>query len=186
MKKVLILSGLFLVVAVAIILFVGYRETKSHSPESTAVYEKGDLKISVAYNRPYKKGRVIFGGLVPYGKTWRTGANEPTVFRTSKALKINEKILPAGEYSLWTVPNEMSWQVVFNSTIPSWGIDVMNKGEAAREASTDVLVVEVPVMNSEKEFEQFNISVEEADDMIELILAWDHTLVSVPIEVSGQ
>lgn len=184
MKKVLLLSGLFLVVVVAAIIFFGYRETKSHSPESTATYEQGDLKISVSYNRPYKKGREIFGGLVPYGKTWRTGANEPTVFRTSKALKIGDKVLPAGEYSLWTVPNEQSWSVVFNSTIPKWGIDVMNNGQAAREPSTDVVVIDVPVMNTPKEFEQFTISIENSDDMMELVLAWDRTLVSVPLEVN--
>jgi len=65
---------------------------------------------------------------------------------------------------------------VFNSTIPNWGIDVMNDGEAARDPKTDVLVTDVPVVNTEKQFEQFTISIEKTDDMLELVLAWDKTL----------
>src|SRR5882672_8857196 len=160
MKKILLICGFLLVAAGAAVLFYGYHKTKSFSPESTVTFEDGGLKISVFYNRPWKKGREIFGGLVPYGKTWRTGANEPTVFETNKELKIGENILKAGRYSFWTVPNEQSWSVVFNSEIPSWGIDVMNRGVAARKSENDVLVVDVPVMTTGKEFEKFTISVE--------------------------
>ncbi len=176
-------AGVLIVVvfAAALVLRV---TTKSYSPESNTMFENAGLKISVFYNRPSKKGRVIFGGLVPYGKTWRTGANEPTTFETNKSLAIGDKTLPPGKYSLWTVPNEQSWSVVFNSTIPNWGIDVMNNGEAARDPQTDVLVVEAPVVNTEKEFEQFTISIEKTDDMMELVLAWDKTLVAVPFVVS--
>ena len=91
-----------------------------------------------------------------------------------------------GEYSFWTVPNERSWQIVFNSSIPSWGIDVMNHGVAARDPKGDVLIAEFPSMNTPKEFEQFTITVEKVDDMLELILAWDKTLVAVPISISAQ
>lgn len=183
MKKVLVLTGI-LILAVVAAFFVLRLSTKSHSPETTAGYNKNGLSISVVYNRPYKKGRQIFGGLVPYGKTWRTGANEPTVFEVNKDLMIGDKKLPKGKYSLWTVPNEQSWSVVFNSTIPGWGIDVMNKGAAAREPETDVVIIDVPVMTTEKEFEQFTISIDEADDMLELVLAWDKTLVAVPLAIN--
>lgn len=183
MKKILLLCGfLIVVIIVAVVLFLA--RTKSFSPESNSSFEDGTLKINVFYNRPFKKGRSIFGDLVPYGKTWRTGANEATVFETNKNLMIGDKKLMAGRYSLWTVPNEQAWQVVFNSTIPAWGIDVMNNGEAAREVMSDVLIVDVPVMTAKKEFEQFTISVEKADDMLELVLAWDKTLVAVPLSVS--
>lgn len=186
MKKILLFSGLALVVVAVLIAFIFYKNTKSYSPEADTAFESGDLKINVYYNRPFKKGRVIFGGLVPYGKTWRTGANEATVFETNKELMIGGKKLPKGKYSLWTVPNEQSWTVVFNSTIPNWGIDVMNNGEAARNPQTDVVVVDVPVMTTQKEFEQFTISAENTDDLLELVLAWDKTLVAVPLQVSGQ
>src|SRR6185436_19885926 len=141
MKKILVTAGVLIVVVFAAAVVFRFT-TKSYSPESNTVFEKDGLKISIFYNRPSKKGRVIFGGLVPYGKTWRTGANEPTTFETNKKLTIGDKTLPPGKYSLWTVPNEQSWSVVFNSTIPNWGIDVMHDGEAARDPKTDVLVVD--------------------------------------------
>ncbi len=184
MKKILLLSGLLIVIVIAGALFYAYNKTKSYSPESTSTFNEGDLRIQVFYNRPYKKGRDIFGGLVPFGKTWRTGANEPTVFETSKDLSIGGKNLHQGKYSLWTVPGDQSWQVVFNSNIPEWGIDVMNNGEAARDPKNDVLIVIVPVMTTEKEFEQFTISIGRTDDMLEMVLAWDKTLVALPITIS--
>jgi len=187
MKKIFLISGVVLILVMVITAIVFYKKTKSFSPESDSGYENGDLRISVFYNRPFKKGRVIFGGLVPYGKTWRTGANEATVLETNKDLMIMGKKLPKGKYSLWTVPNEQSWTVVFNSTIPNWGIDVMKNGEAARNPETDVIIVDVPVMTTQKEFEQFTISVDDMDDMLELVFAWDKTLVAVPISAaSGQ
>jgi hypothetical protein len=183
MKRFLLFAGLVVVVVLAGGLLYRYN-TKSYSPESNVAYEEGGLKINLFYNRPSKKGRVIFGGLVPYGKTWRTGANEPTVFETNKDLLIGDQKLAKGKYSLWTVPNEQSWTVVFNSTIPNWGINVMNNGEAAREPATDVILIDVPVMKTEKTFEQFTISIDKSDDMLELVLAWDKTLIAVPLSVS--
>lgn len=185
MKKILLISGLAVVAILAGLLIVRYT-TKTHSPESEVVFSDGSLKITVFYNRPYKKGRVIFGGLVPYGETWRTGANEATVFQSNKDFMVGEKKLKAGEYSLWTVPTEQNWSVVFNSTIPPWGINVLKDGKAARNPMTDVLIIDVPVVLTEKEFEQFTISIEKADDMLELILAWDKTLVAVPLFLSEQ
>lgn len=183
MKKVILISGLIVALGAVVAILVGYKFTKSHSPEEVVPFEEGNLEIAVSYNRPFKKGRQIFGALVPYGKTWRTGANEPTTFETNQDLKIGGMVLKKGRYSLWTVPNETSWQVVFNSSVPNWGIDVMKNGQAARDENADALVIEVPVMQTEKEFEQFTISIEKADEALELVLAWDKTLVAVPFVV---
>jgi hypothetical protein len=177
MKKGLIIVGVLVVVLAGVFAFIRY-STKSHSPESNVSFSDGNLKVHVFYNRPYKKGREIFGKLVPFGKTWRTGANEATVFETSSDLKFGDKELKAGKYSLWTVPGEKSWQVVFNSEIPSWGVNF--NAEANRNPATDVLIVESPVVQENKEFEQFTISVEKVGDGAELILIWDKTLVAVP------
>jgi hypothetical protein len=184
MKKVILISGLVVALGAVVAILVGYKFTKSHSPEEVVAYEEGNLSVAISYNRPFKKGRQIFGALVPYGKTWRTGANEPTTFVTNQDLKIGVTVLKKGRYSVWTVPNETSWQVVFNSSVPNWGVDVMNNGQAARDIKSDALVIEVPVMQTEKEFEQFTISIEKADDALELILAWDKTLVVVPFVVN--
>lgn len=178
MKKTLIIIGVAVVVIAAILVFLRIK-AKSYSPEGNVDFSDGNLKVHVFYNRPYKKNREIFGKLVPYGKTWRTGANEATVFETSADLVFGDKELKAGKYSLWAVPGEQSWQVAFNSEIPSWGIDF--SGEALRNPSTDALVVEVPVHHSQdKVFEQFTISVEKGADGIELVFFWDQTVVAVP------
>ena len=122
MKKVLIIGGVALVLIAGGLYYIQVY-TKSFSPSATIDFNDGDLKIQVVYCRPYKKGREIFGKLVPYAKTWRTGANEPTTFETNQDLKFGDKVLKAGKYSLWTVPNPETWQVVFNSEIPPWGVN---------------------------------------------------------------
>jgi hypothetical protein len=185
MKKAAIIIGILaIVLAVA---FVFWRsQVKSKSPEDGVDYAEGDLKVHVFYNRPYKKGREIFAenGLVPFGKVWRTGANEATYFETNKTLVIKGQELKAGKYSLWTIPNAQSWQVIFNSDYPSWGINF--NGEANREPSADVVNVEVPVSLTETEIEQFTISIEKTGDEMELIFMWDKTVVAVPFTVAGQ
>src|SRR6267143_125560 len=105
MKKVLIIAGIALALIAGSLYYYTQVYTKSFSPEANVDFSDGNLKIHVFYNRPYKKGREIFGKLEPYGKTWRTGANEPTTFETSADLKFGDKVLKAGKYSLWTVPN---------------------------------------------------------------------------------
>ncbi len=185
MKRTALLLGLVVVLLVAGAIFWWYN-TKSYSPENSVVFQDGDLRITISYNRPFKKGRTIFGGLVPYGKTWRTGANEATVFETNKDLNLDGRTLPAGRYSLWTVPNESQWQVIFNTTIPAWGIDVMKDGQAARDPQGTEVVVEVPVMSSPKEIEQFTITIEKTADALELVLMWDRTVVAVPMNPSVQ
>jgi len=171
-------------------LFIGYvvwrYQTKSYSPENSVDFVDGNLRVSVFYNRPFKKGRVIFGGLVPYGQTWRTGANEATTFESTQDVIIDGKKLKKGKYSLWTVPNETSWEIVFNKTIPPWGIDVMNNSLAARDPKGDVLSVVVPVVTSPKEIEQFTVTIEKSGDAMELILLWDKTVIAVPISLSEQ
>jgi len=177
MKKVVIIVGVAVVLLVALFSFFRYK-TKSLSPEANVEFKDGNLAIHIFYNRPYKKGREIFGKLVPFGKTWRTGANETTVFETSSDLKFGDKELKAGKYSLWTVPGERAWEVIFNSKIPFWGVSFNQ--EASRDSVNDVLKVESPVAIKDKEFEQFTISVEKVSEGEELILMWDKTLVAVP------
>lgn len=184
MKRFLIVTGIVLLIIIAVLAYFRLFYTKSFSPETMAGYQADGLKISVFYNRPSKKGRLIFGekkdnALVPWGKVWRTGANEASTFETNQDLIISEKKLPAGKYSFWTIPGEQTWMVMFNSEIPSWGVDF--NAEANRNPKTDVVSVEVPVVLQDKEFEQFTISVEKAGEDLELILLWDKTLVAIPI-----
>ncbi|HEX8041750.1 MAG TPA: DUF2911 domain-containing protein [Chryseosolibacter sp.] len=181
MKKFLIFSLIGIAVITAIVAFIGFiqlKNTKSFSPEDEVIFTQGDLRIKVFYNRPSKKGRRIFGGLVPYNQVWRTGANEATTFETNKDLQIEGKTLQAGKYSLWTIPREDTWTVIFNSEYGQWGLN--SKGEANRNPERDVLKVDLHALQQEREFEQFTIAFEKTGEDAEMVLMWDTTLVSVP------
>ena len=181
MKKFLIVVGIVILLIIgALVLFI--QNTKSASPEADVNFNSGDLSVNIFYNRPSKRGREIFGGLVPYGKVWRTGANEATVFETNKDLIINGKTLKSGKYSLWALPNPQSWTIIFNSEYGQWGINF--NGEANRDSKNDVVTVDAPVLIQDKEFEQFTISVEKAGEELELIFIWDKTLVAVPFTIA--
>ncbi|MBS1583397.1 MAG: DUF2911 domain-containing protein [Bacteroidetes bacterium] len=173
---------IIIVAALLALAFIGFKvmqhQTKKASPEATVTYAKDGLDIEVFYNRPSKKGRVIFGGLVPYGVVWRTGANEATTFRTGQDLTIGGKTLPAGKYTLWTIPGEKDWQVIFNKKMYGWGVDF--NASASREPAEDALQVTVPVEALPQEVEQFTISIEDTPGPT-LVLAWDRTRVAVPL-----
>lgn len=181
MKKFIIFSLIGVVVIVAMIAIIGVlnlKKEKSFSPEDVVTFEQGKLKMRVLYNRPFKKGREIFGKLVPYDVVWRTGANEATTFETNLNLTIEGKKLPAGKYSLWTIPGADVWTVIFNSQYGQWGIN--SKAEANRDPALDVLKVEVTPLEQDQVFEQFTIEFEKTGEEAEMILLWDKTLVAVP------
>lgn len=156
-------------------------ETKKISPEKTATYTQNGMDLSVTYSSPFKKGRVIFGELEPYGAVWRTGANEPTTFTTKTAIKIIDKNLPAGTYAIWTIPRKDSWTIIFNSEVPDWGVSLLSGGkETTRDAETDIVKVEVPSNSLSSVQESFTISFDEGNP-VNLSLSWDETIVRVPI-----
>lgn len=150
------------------------------SPAGTATYDKDGLKIDVTYNRPYKKGREIFGALVPYDEVWRTGANEPATFTTNKDLTIGGKTLPAGKYTLWTTPHADNWQVFFNKKMYDWGIN--SEGKASRDPKEDALEITVPVEALPDVVEQFTIMLEQANDVPTLVFSWDKVRVAVKLK----
>lgn len=177
-RKILLIFGILLVLVMLFLVFGRQYYTKRFSPEDHASLNDGQVELTVFYNRPFKRGREIFGGLVPYGKVWRTGANEATWFETNVDLKFGSGMLKAGRYSLWTIPDAKTWQVIFNSNIPPWGVNY--NSEAARNAEFDVLKVEVPVAEQTQTTEQFTITIAKSASDYLLNLVWDKTLVSVP------
>ena len=172
--------GLIIAVVVGGGLYIAYlamiNHTKSFSPEETITCNLNGYDLEVYYNRPYKKERKIFGSLVPFGRVWRTGANEATTFNTVSDLTIDGKTLPAGKYTLWTIPEAESWTVIFNSEQYSWGV---GRNGASREAEYDVMQVKVPVEQLPSVVEQFTIALEDKNEKPVLTLAWDQTKVSV-------
>lgn len=174
-------------VVIIILLFVGIetmntRHEKSFSPEEIVVFAQGKLHVEVFYNRPYKKGRDIFGSLVPYDKVWRTGANEATTFETNRNLLIEGQILKAGKYSIWTIPNAETWTIIFNKEHGQWGVN--SDGEPNRDPIKDVLSIKVHAVQQDRIFEQFTIEFAQMKDEAEMVLLWDKTLVALPFSIN--
>jgi hypothetical protein len=91
------------------------------SPQATVSQSFGYAKASVSYSRPAVNGRVIWGGVVPYGQVWRAGANEPTVIEFTRAVTINGDSLAAGAYGLFVLPEKQSWTFIFSRNTKGWG-----------------------------------------------------------------
>lgn len=181
MRRAIIFAGIgtaLILLVFAVSRYYVRKEKKSKSPEDYIVFHQGDLTVTLFYNRPYKKGREIFGGLVPYGEVWRTGANEATTFETDRNLLIEGRTLRRGTYSLWTIPRPDTWTVIFNSEHGQWGIN--SRGEPNRDPSRDVLTVDVPAMTQDRVIEQFTVTFESVGEDVEMVLMWDKTLVAVP------
>jgi hypothetical protein len=96
-------------------------KSKRPSPPAKAEGKLGDINILIDYSQPSVKGRTIFGGEVSYGKVWRTGANEATIISFDKDVLVEGKPLPAGNYSLFSIPNSEEWIVIFNKIPNQWG-----------------------------------------------------------------
>lgn len=153
---------------------------KPLSPKDTVEFKLNDLKLEVFYNRPSKRDRDIFGGLVAYNKVWRTGANEATTFETNEPLKVGNDYLAKGIYTLWTIPKENHWEVIFNAKQYPWGVDDAMK--PMRDPKFDVINIEVPVIDLEKPVEQFTIAFDNSTDNLSLTMAWDIVKVIVPLK----
>lgn len=180
LKRVLILLS---IIAIGLFLYSIIVEDifeKRLSPKDTVKFELNDLKMKVFYNRPSKKGREVFGALVPFNEVWRTGANEATTFETNQPLTINGSILPAGKYTLWTVPKDSVWTVIFNSKQYSWGVN--SEMKPMWDPNYDVVDIEVPVEKLNTTVEQFTIAFDNSTDSLSLTMAWDDVKIAVPLK----
>lgn len=186
LKIVIWIVGILVVLALLFTFVLGpilKKSTKKHSPEVTEVYAADGLEIELFYSSPSKKDRVIFGELVPYDEVWRTGANEATTFSTNKDLTIAGKTLPAGKYTLWTIPSEKEWQIIFNDKMYSWGVNWQDS-KAMREPEHDALVATALVSESLTTQENFSIRVvENPSKELVLMFSWDRVVVPLPMEV---
>jgi len=150
-------------------------KSKRPSPPDSVSGKIGSANVSVNYSSPSVKGRQIFGGLEPYGKAWRAGANEATIFTTDKALKVEGKELPAGSYSVFMVPGEKEWQVIFNKQTGQWGIK--RSGEANYDPAQNALVINVKPKKSAQLTERLKYDVNKNG----VVMKWEN--VEVPIGI---
>ncbi len=163
----------------AIALFVSsfaFGQKQQASPADSTSGTVAGSNIKIAYHSPSVKGRKIWGGLVPYDKVWRSGANEATIFTTSKDIKIGDKTLPAGKYSLYTKPGEKEWQVIFNSKTGQWGINM--DGSTTDDPTKDVLVTTVTPSKSKSMNERLKYELTSSG----FVLLWENLAVPVTIK----
>lgn len=174
-KKVLWVVGA-LVILFATIVIYQIATTRKHSPPATTELVTDSYSIKVDYCRPYKKGREIFGELLPYDTYWRTGANEPTIITFSNDFIFGSKTVQAGSYRLYTIPREKEWDVVLNSEVEKWGL-------WEPDYALDIVKMTVPVEKSDSCAEQFLIQLTENGKGADLAMIWDLTKVVVPIKI---
>ena len=176
--------GILFVIAVGITAYL-YFETDAFkpklSPADTVSFKMNDWKMEVFYNRPSKRGREIFGALVPYDQVWRTGANGATTFESNLPIAIGNNSLSPGKYTLWTIPNDTMWQVIFNSKQYPWGVD--DEMKPMWDPNYDILDIEVPIEHLNSIVEQFTIAFDNTTDDLKLTMAWDKTKIAVPLSV---
>ena len=144
------------------------------SPAATATATFDGVTATVNYSQPGKKGREIFGKLVPFGEVWRTGANAATTITFSGDVNFGGKALKAGTYALFTIPTKDKWTFIINSEAKQMGAFGYSKDK-------DVLRVEAIPTATKELVERFTISFDKADKGTILTLAWDMTKVSLPI-----
>jgi len=184
LKKILLWVIGSLTALVLLMMFVVWpilkTNTKKISPEQNITYTQGDLELQAFYSSPSKKGRIIFGELVPYNEVWRTGANEATTFSTNKNLMVQGIYVPAGHYTLWTIPKDTVWNIMFNTKQYAWGVD--DAMQAMRDPHFDVINIEVPVENIKNIVEQFTIAFDNSTDNLSLTMAWDTVKIVVPLK----
>ena len=121
MKKLLHFSFLVLLLCSATSMMAQDDKSKRPSPPATLNTSVGDLNITIDYSQPSVKGRTVGKDIAPYGKVWRTGANEATTFTVNRDVKIEGQELKAGKYTLFTIPGEDEWTLIFNKQTGQWG-----------------------------------------------------------------
>jgi hypothetical protein len=141
------------------------------SPLAKATGKAGSATITIDYSAPSVKGRKIYGELVPYGKVWRTGANNATVFEVDSDVKIEGQALPKGKYGFFAIPNETEWILIFNKTWNQWGAFRYKQEE-------DVLRVKVKPGKTASMTEKLTYTVNNGI----VTLDWENTSVSFKVQ----
>ena len=144
------------------------------SPPDKAEVQLAEKTITIHYSRPYRHGRKIMGGLVPYGQVWRTGADDATSFKTPIDLEIGGVLVPAGNYTIYTLPAEGTWKLIINKQTGQWGLEYNQAQDLAR--------IDLRKSPLASPIEQFTIEfVKKSADAADLLLEWETTKLSVPV-----
>jgi hypothetical protein len=146
------------------------------SSTQTIIQDFGLGKITITYSRPNVLGRIIFGGINPYRQVWRTGANWATTINFSENIIMEGNKIPAGTYSLFTIPDKEEWTIILNKTVKQWGA-------YSYKAADDFLRFKVKPVNLDEKRETFTIQFANASTKsADLFLVWDHTAAPIHLQ----
>jgi len=177
--KYTIMKKLILLVCVGLFSLGAYAQIKTPAPSPFQKIEQkvGLTDVTLEYSRPSIKGRKIFGGLVPFNKVWRTGANANTKITFSDDVTVGENTLKAGSYAIYTKPTAQSWEVIFYSDAGNWGTP--SKWDASKvAASINVQVYPMPMS-----IETFTMSFDDLkNNSANLGILWENAYVGVPLQ----
>src|SRR5579863_3176642 len=172
MKKLIAVSALLILFTAAAFAQMGGGKA---SPPASATCDLGAGKtIKTDYSSPRMKGRKIYGGLVPFGEVWRTGANEATTFVTSSDVVVGGKTVSAGSYTIFTVPNADKWTLIINKKTGEWGIPYKYEGDELTRVDMKVSSTSAPVEN-------FTIALDSMGGSCTMTISWENTQASVDI-----
>ncbi len=175
------LASILTIAASLVLLPAGFAQTSASqskrpmpSPPAKAVVALNGKQVSIDYNSPRMRGRKIFGGLVPYDKVWRTGANPATTLKTETNLTIGGATVPADTYTLYTLPSETTWKLIINKQTGQWGTEYDEARDLAR-ADMRKNMLPQPQENMSISFENTQ------GNKTQLHVRWDTTDVWVPV-----
>jgi hypothetical protein len=151
-----------------------FASAQASPPASTSCDLGSGKNIKTDYSSPRMKGRKIYGGLVPFGEVWRTGANEATTFVTSADVTVGGKAVPAGSYTIFTVPNADKWTLIVNKKTGEWGIPY-------KYESDELVRVDMKVSKLPSPVENFAIAYDKAGNGCTMRIDWESTRASVGI-----
>ncbi len=181
MKSLSFTRFLFAAILMLSVAFTATAQSgKPKSPPVTATHTIGDLKIDINYNSPSVKGRDVWGALVPYGKVWRTGANNATTFEVNQEVLINGETLAAGKYSLFTIPSDGEWTIIFNKEANQWGAYSYDKGQ-------DALRITTKTGKTQEMVEQMTFELGDNDENVGVVsFMWENLKTSFSVSVGAE
>jgi len=177
MRKALAVASaiLFAVAVAAIALHAQQDKSKRPSPPATAKCDlPGGGSITVDYSSPRAKGRKIFGDIVAYGEPWRTGANEATTFVTTADIMVGGKHVPAGKYTIFTIPNKDKWVLIVSKKTGEWGIPYPG-------ADMDLVRADMNASSTASPVENFTIAFDKGSKGCTLRIEWENSRATVDI-----
>lgn len=176
MRKTYLFLAIMLLACISLKSYAQVPRIPEASSTQTIIQDFGLGKVSITYSRPNVKDRKIFGGIIPYGEVWRTGANAATTLTFTEKIVIDGHSVPAGTYSLFSIPERNEWTIILNKTVKQWGA-------YSYKQANDLLRFTVKSRRVNEKRETFTMQfVNTTTKSTDLYLVWDHTAAIIHME----